>query len=370
MLQFLNTLEVQPAVVVEGSGGPVAVVCPVHDQTSPTVPQFEEGSPLVKYHSEPEKTGVLQRMRNACRWVGRILNVVSPPFPHSIITKASFTPPARGSIYFLIYGPEDARRFTLSAKEAVGQPHLTICLRELLDLRYQHSIVFSQALRLRPAVIQTPSGDHLVLAHVPCSDGIQWGVDIADFLKCDVVVYDYSGVGVSTGVPTEAAVYENVETIFKYAKEVLGYAEKDVIIFGFSMGSASAIHLASITPQLGGLVLFAPFLSVMSVLPLVSRFAMKDRYCRYDRFLNYLKIKEVRCRVLCGHGMADALIPAWHSEVLMASCPTGRPPILLPDVGHQPLYGDRTMWNHTRDFILSELGGRQAWEDVWRSRAN
>ncbi|KAI6205902.1 hypothetical protein M3Y94_00844900 [Aphelenchoides besseyi] len=293
--------------------------CPFHgiraENSSPTgqtILNLDNTAPITKYRSEPEKRGFLQTLGQTCRWIGRILHIVSPPLPHMIITKASFTPPDRGSIYFLIYGPPDNRRFTLSAKDAFNQPNITICLRELIDIRYQYSVIFTQALRLRAFVLQTSLDDYIISAHIPCRHSIELSVkspkliilcqpnssdlgncicadptliDIADHLECDIMVFDYSGVGVSSGEPTEAAVYADVERVFKYVKEDLGYADENVISFGFSMGTASAIHLASITPQLGGLILLAPFISVMSVIPFVSRFSMKDQFCRHDRFL-------------------------------------------------------------------------------------
>lgn len=42
-------------------------------------------------------------------------------------------------------------------------------------------------------------------------------VDIADFLQCDLITFDYSGFGLSTGTPTEKNLYQNMDTVYQFS---------------------------------------------------------------------------------------------------------------------------------------------------------
>uniref|UniRef100_A0A183VHH3 AB hydrolase-1 domain-containing protein n=1 Tax=Toxocara canis TaxID=6265 RepID=A0A183VHH3_TOXCA len=70
-------------------------------------------------------------------------------------------------------------------------------------------------------------------------------VDIADFLRCDMMAFDYSGFGVSTGHSNEETIYENIDAVYRYMIKELGILEKEVILIGFSMGTAAVIDLAA-----------------------------------------------------------------------------------------------------------------------------
>uniref|UniRef100_A0A914Y134 Serine aminopeptidase S33 domain-containing protein n=1 Tax=Panagrolaimus superbus TaxID=310955 RepID=A0A914Y134_9BILA len=71
-------------------------------------------------------------------------------------------------------------------------------------------------------------------------------VEIADSLHCDVIAYDYSGYGCSTGYPSQEAIYSDIEGIYSFVSTELEYNDSDILLFGFSMGTAASIHLASI----------------------------------------------------------------------------------------------------------------------------
>ncbi|VDK74865.1 unnamed protein product, partial [Gongylonema pulchrum] len=43
--------------------------------------------------------------------------------------------------------------------------------------------------------------------------------DIADFLQCDLMAFDYSGFGLSTGTPTEQNVYQNIEAVYQFVSK-------------------------------------------------------------------------------------------------------------------------------------------------------
>uniref|UniRef100_A0A183G4P6 AB hydrolase-1 domain-containing protein n=1 Tax=Heligmosomoides polygyrus TaxID=6339 RepID=A0A183G4P6_HELPZ len=90
------------------------------------------------------------------------------------------------------------------------------------------------------------------LFYIICPPWPPWVIhkaDIADFLRCDLLVFDYAGYGISDGRSTEQTVYDSVERVYKYAVNDLGYEPKDIVLIGFSLGTAAMVHIASITPD-------------------------------------------------------------------------------------------------------------------------
>uniref|UniRef100_A0A915A3M8 AB hydrolase-1 domain-containing protein n=1 Tax=Parascaris univalens TaxID=6257 RepID=A0A915A3M8_PARUN len=60
-----------------------------------------------------------------------------------------------------------------------------------------------------------------------------------------MMAFDYSGFGVSTGHSNEQTIYENIDAVYRYMLKNLGVLEGDVILIGFSMGTAAVIDLAA-----------------------------------------------------------------------------------------------------------------------------
>ncbi|PIO71830.1 hypothetical protein TELCIR_06261, partial [Teladorsagia circumcincta] len=137
--------------------------------------------------------------------------------------------------------------------------------------------------------------------------------DIADFLKCDLLVFDYPGYGVSDGEATEQCVYDSVERVYKYATDDLGYVPKDIVLIGFSLGTAAMVHIASITPDLGAVVLIAPFTSLWRV---ILRRPNIMESSRLDMFKNYDKAQDIKCPTLVCHGKDDTIVDHHHGLVM------------------------------------------------------
>uniref|UniRef100_F1L164 Abhydrolase domain-containing protein n=1 Tax=Ascaris suum TaxID=6253 RepID=F1L164_ASCSU len=98
--------------------------------------------------------------------------------------------------------------------------------------------------------IRTRRDDWLMAVYITCeySHRLRMSspcVDIADFLRCDMMAFDYSGFGVSTGRSNEETIYENIDAVYRYMLKNLGILETDVILIGFSMGTAAVIDLAA-----------------------------------------------------------------------------------------------------------------------------
>lgn len=107
------------------------------------------------------------------------------------------------------------------------------------------------------------------------------------------------------------------ELVYDYAAKL--YPEKKIIIFGRSIGTGPAIHLASVRKPYA-LILWSPFVSVHKIIHDYSR--LGSLFSRiFDEnyvFNNLEKIKNVSCPILFLHGEQDELINIKQSETLLA----------------------------------------------------
>ena len=132
-----------------------------------------------------------------------------------------------------------------------------------------------------------------------------------NLLGYSALAYDYPGYGLTPGQPTESSVYAAAETAFRHLVEERGFAESNIVVCGFSIGSGPACYLAE-KHDVRGLLLYAPFKSAIRV---VTRI----RLLPIDPFPNLARISRTRCPVLVLHGTADKVIPSSHGRAIAAA---------------------------------------------------
>ena len=96
-----------------------------------------------------------------------------------------------------------------------------------------------------------------------------WGKFAVDFTRhgYNVIMVDYRGFGKSTGKRSQKAIKRDLQEVYDLLKQQL--SEKNIIIYGRSLGSGFAAKLASINnPKM--LILDAPYYSLTKV---TARFA-------------------------------------------------------------------------------------------------
>ena len=123
-----------------------------------------------------------------------------------------------------------------------------------------------------------------------------------------VLAYDYEGYGTSEGKPGEQAAYDDENAAYDYLTQTMKIATDRIIIYGRSVGSGPAVHLAARKPA-AGLILQSPFVSAFRVLTRIPLLP-------FDKFPNYKDIRKVHCPVLIIHGDSDTVIPPWHGKKL------------------------------------------------------
>lgn len=139
-------------------------------------------------------------------------------------------------------------------------------------------------------------------------------LEIFHSLGLSTLIVDYRGYGNSQGSPSEQGIYTDAETAWNYLIMERGYQPKDIIIFGRSLGGATAAWLAArVLPA--GVILESTFTSLKTLaqkyypympvgLLLRSRFSTKD------------SMAAINAPLLILHSRDDELVPYTHAEAL------------------------------------------------------
>lgn len=83
-------------------------------------------------------------------------------------------------------------------------------------------------------------------------------------INCNILSYDYSGYGVSTGRPSEKNLYADIDAAWAALRNRYGISPQNVILYGQSIGTVPTIDLAS-RYEVGAVVLHSPLTSGMRV---------------------------------------------------------------------------------------------------------
>ncbi|KAL4652078.1 uncharacterized protein LOC142613086 [Castanea sativa] len=156
-------------------------------------------------------------------------------------------------------------------------------------------------------------------------------VELSNRLRVNLMGYDYSGYGQSTGKPSECNTYADIDAAYKCLKEQYDVKDEQLILYGQSVGSGPTLDLASRIPNLRGVVLHSPILSGLRVLYPVKRTFW------FDIFKNIDKIGMVNCPVLVIHGTADEVVDWSHGKQLWELCKEKYEPLWLSGGGHSNL---------------------------------
>ncbi|XP_024961675.1 alpha/beta hydrolase domain-containing protein 17C-like isoform X1 [Cynara cardunculus var. scolymus] len=172
-------------------------------------------------------------------------------------------------------------------------------------------------------------------------------VELTHRLRVNVVGYDYSGYGQSSGKPSECNTYADIDAVYKCLKDIYGVKDDELILYGQSVGSGPTIDLASRVPDLRGVVLHSPILSGLRVL-----YRVKRTYW-FDIYKNIEKIGLVNCPVLVIHGTADEVVDYSHGKQLWELCKEKYEPLWLDGGGHCNLERYPEFILHLKKFSLA-----------------
>jgi len=206
---------------------------------------------------------------------------------------------------------------------------------------------------VEPLLMRTPDQQTLELWRRPGSDTRHPyvalllhgnGQDITNFTEIPAWIrslglasysLDYRGFGRSTGSPSEAGIYLDVESAMQTILMRENISPSKLIVVGHSLGAAPALYLSA-RYDLAAVVLFAPFSSLTAVVAEHPLYRYLKQFLWYE-FPNAQYIAQTRAKcILIAHGKEDRIIPYEHSEFLGRE--TNRAALLFtviqPDADH------------------------------------
>lgn len=169
--------------------------------------------------------------------------------------------------------------------------------------------------------------------------------ELSVHLRVNLMGYDYSGYGRSTGKPSEQNTYHDIEAAYRCLVEKYGVKEEDVILYGQSVGSGPTLDMATRLPRLRAVVLHSPILSGLRVMYPVKRTYWFDIYKNID------KIPYVTCPVLVIHGTADDVVDWSHGKKLWELCKEKYEPLWIKGGNHCDLELYPQYIRHLKKFI-------------------
>lgn len=145
-------------------------------------------------------------------------------------------------------------------------------------------------------------------------DSWGWVAETYTKIDYDCFVFDYRGFGKSEGnISSEQQFYDDVQAAYDFLKA--GYAESDIVVIGFSIGSAAAAKIASQNrPRM--LILQAPYFSLVDMAkkhyPFLPTLLLKYKFRTWE-FL-----QRTAAPVVIFHGEEDEIIYYGSSVKLKA----------------------------------------------------
>ncbi len=142
-----------------------------------------------------------------------------------------------------------------------------------------------------------------------------WGARAIDFTSkgYDVLMYDYRGYGKSTGkIKNEKMLFSDATMIYK--KLLYDYKERDIILYGVSLGSGIAAELANDNHP-NKLILETPYYSFYDVAKFHYPYLPNSILLHYQFKTNKF-LPKIKSPVYLFHGTEDETVPYNSSERL------------------------------------------------------
>ena len=138
-------------------------------------------------------------------------------------------------------------------------------------------------------------------------------------LKLNYLIFAYRGFNGSKGKPSEKGLYKDAENILNWLKSNKIF-ENNIIIYGESLGTAVAVHIAQ-NKNFSGIILEAPFTSMIELgqkyYPIFPvKFLLKDKY------ESFKKINKIKSPVLVMHGKKDKIVPFYMGKQIFEILPS------------------------------------------------
>ena len=125
-------------------------------------------------------------------------------------------------------------------------------------------------------------------------------------MNINFLIIAWRGFSGNNGKPSETGLYEDGKSAIDWIKKK-GVKENNLILYGESLGTGVATHLAQ-NRGFGGIILETPFTSMTDAAKKFYPYIPVDLLLK-DKFENYKKIKNINSPLLVMHGEVDQIVP-------------------------------------------------------------
>ena len=174
-------------------------------------------------------------------------------------------------------------------------------------------------------------------------------------LGFSVLMFDYRGYGRSEGSPSEKGVLIDARTARAWLAERAGVAERDIVLWGESLGGAVAVDLAA-KDGARGLILENTFTSLPDVAAYHYRW-LPVRWVMRSRLDALSQIGQYHGPLLWSHGTADEIVPYTHGLRLLEAANEPKEAVHIPGGHHNgpPHPEDRADYRAALERFLGRL---------------
>ena len=164
----------------------------------------------------------------------------------------------------------------------------------------------------------------------------------------NVLAYEYCGYGTSEGPAKEESALKCADAAYDFLVRDKGFSPEKIAAVGFSIGSVTALHIAS-SREIGALVVVGGLAkSSYAILP-------------FDLFFwswldNLSRAKKVRAPTLFLHGTEDKILPPRNGRLLYAACGADKKHLeMMEGFGHNKMPESQLYWDKILGFLGSTL---------------
>ena len=125
-------------------------------------------------------------------------------------------------------------------------------------------------------------------------------------MNINFLIIAWRGFSGNNGNPSEQGLYEDGKSAIDWLIKK-GVSEKNLILYGESLGTGVATHLAQ-NKNFAGVILETPFTSMIDAAKKFYPY-IPVKLLLKDKFENYKKIKNIDSPILIMHGEVDQLVP-------------------------------------------------------------
>lgn len=182
------------------------------------------------------------------------------------------------------------------------------------------------------------------------AEEVSWNLGLADrFAGWSFLAVNYRGYGASEGAPSEAALFSDALEIFDLAARRPDIDSSRIVVLGRSLGSGVAVHLASMRPA-AGVILVTPYDSVLEVARSVYPF-LPIRWMLKHPFDSLSRAPGISLPLLCLVAADDRVIRRRHSERLFQAWGGPKRWVEVPGADHDSIAGEPPYWDAIAGYL-------------------